>query len=283
MTVMLNKQSQMVFFEKVFSTEWTNVYIAPLLEAGVIINIGFTCIVFEFEFNGSKQKFMLNLPCNTSALMKASCQPVVQDHAKKLIADHINVLLHKTEQGGFKVKKTQIDDVIKEVLVKPMFIGGALGQFDNLYTLPSGGGGGGIASNIVGVGTGVDGQTIYAQPKPKKEYKNGVIQLRDATAIGQKVKGTSAGSVYVVIAINPRVKLAARVFDDKLSIRAEFDGVLPKERTALKNIGMTESSVEHWSMHLGLGDCPPGRALGALLLDLDIKFDSQIQNIKEIL
>jgi hypothetical protein len=137
-----------------------------------------------------------------------------------------------------------------------------------------------------------------AVPKPSKAKKSkdakpippssipvvlpeGVVKLRDAVQVGQKVAGTDPASIYTVMAINPRVKLAARIKGSKISIRAEFDNALNDELMALHNLGMTEHDT-HFSVHMGGDGVPPGRIIGAFLFDCGITFDQQIKNVTEL-
>jgi hypothetical protein len=121
----------------------------------------------------------------------------------------------------------------------------------------------------------------------KKPVKtSGVIKLRDAKALGQKVFGTSSGSIYTLIAHNSRVKIAARLANSAVSIRAEFNGADNAEKLALQKIGlapkMQPDGHEYYSFHMSAGDVPVGRILGAFLLDVGVEFDEQIKNIKEV-
>ena len=120
-------------------------------------------------------------------------------------------------------------------------------------------------------------------PKTKPIFPGEVIKLRDATAIGQKVSGTANGSVYTVVALNKRVKLAVKVDGSAISIRAEFDGVSDSEKHNLLAMGMKVKGPEHLSMHIDAETVPPARIVGAFLFDCDVSFDDQAKNLKEIL
>jgi hypothetical protein len=120
-----------------------------------------------------------------------------------------------------------------------------------------------------------------AAKKPK--VVKGVIKLRDATKLGQAVQGTSSGSVYTVIALNPRVKVAARVQGTGVSIRAEFDNAKSSEIESLKKFGLSHSGGEHLSMHMQCDGIPVARVIGAFLFDSGIAFDSAIQTTKGVL
>lgn len=129
----------------------------------------------------------------------------------------------------------------------------------------------------------------HAEKPAKKKSKDSipapttnVVKLRDATEVGQKVYGTSPGSVYRVVALNSRVKLAARIVGSSISIRGEFNKPHQDEVAELEKIGMKMASSEHMSMHVDAGDIPVGRVVGAFLYGVDIDFDDQVKNVKGI-
>jgi len=123
--------------------------------------------------------------------------------------------------------------------------------------------------------------------KPKPPV-SGVVKLRDATTIGQAVRGTSSDSVYRVIATNKVVKLAARLHSgSKISLRAEF--VTPNSLSnnvtsaSLKAMGMSpKDNGSYYSVHMDCENVPPARVVGAVLFGFGIDFDAQIKSLKEI-
>jgi hypothetical protein len=133
-------------------------------------------------------------------------------------------------------------------------------------------------------------KTVEPPPAPKKKPAKpttksvSVINLRDATDIGQRVNGTSAGSVYTVIALNDTVKIAARVMGVKISIRAEFSKPeYDNELNSLASMGLSLSNGPHgsyMSAHMQADDCSPGRVIGAFLFDCGIEFTHQMHNFK---
>lgn len=113
----------------------------------------------------------------------------------------------------------------------------------------------------------------------------GVVALKDATQIGQKVKGTDAHSVYLCIALSERVKLAARVqsIADGASVSIRAEGPFNAEiRNALKAASMNPSTQGHYSIHFQTNGVPVGRVIGAFLMGLGVDFDEQIKNVKQI-
>ncbi len=108
------------------------------------------------------------------------------------------------------------------------------------------------------------------------KIKAGVIPLCDAEVVGQKVRGTSNGSVYIAVAVNPRVKLAARVKGSSISLRVECkDGVTEKEMDAIK--GLLQWHGNYGSTHFEAGNIPVQRVLGAAIYGMGVQFDDVIK------
>ena len=113
-----------------------------------------------------------------------------------------------------------------------------------------------------------------------------VIQLRDATALLQKVKGTSLDSVYHTIALNDRVKVAARITsvattsEKTVSFRIEMPNATKEEQLRVKQaliIGTGSSwKGNYGSLHITTGNLPLGRVVGAFLMGLGVQFSQQI-------
>jgi len=94
----------------------------------------------------------------------------------------------------------------------------------------------------------------------------GMKPLKEATALLQPVTGTSAGSIYRVIAIaKGGVKLAARLQATTLSVRAEGD-FTEMTQAALKECGFATSNG-YMSAHYDVAAVPVSRVLGAILFD----------------
>jgi hypothetical protein len=101
---------------------------------------------------------------------------------------------------------------------------------------------------------------------------NSVIPLTEAKAVGQKVKGTSAGSFYRCFAVG-RVNLAFKAGVGQLSLRAEApDGQWDDaDRKALSKLGFADHT-QYMSMHVTLGSVPYTRVLGAVAFDVGVEF-----------
>lgn len=99
-----------------------------------------------------------------------------------------------------------------------------------------------------------------------------VIALRDAKAIGQKVKGTSGGSVYNAVAIGP-VNFAVKFTATNCSIRAESNVMTAQLKKKLKDAGFTDNGG-YLSMHMKLNGVNAMRAIGAVLYSMDMPFEA---------
>ena len=113
------------------------------------------------------------------------------------------------------------------------------------------------------------------------------MPLKEATALYQRVHGTSGGSVYVAIAISENLRVAARIKGPKLSVRVE--GVFSaqaKEALASQGIqfkGAAEASgYDYASGHYDCGLVPPERVVGAILFGCGLPFDTPIPNMQKV-
>lgn len=121
-------------------------------------------------------------------------------------------------------------------------------------------------------------QSIATTKIPK--IKPGVIRLRDAEALGQAVNGSSASSVYRVVAANSTVKVACRVAGDGISLRIEGKNMSDADLSRIKQAGMPwhGNKDAYGSLHLqDKGDIPSSAILGSFLYKLAIKFDQVLQ------
>jgi hypothetical protein len=105
------------------------------------------------------------------------------------------------------------------------------------------------------------------------------VKLSEATLLGQPVFGTSDGSIYKVVAIGPRVKMAARLKAMKLSVRVEGN-LNTKERAALTAMSFKDAG-SHLSGHFELKEVPAERIIGCLFFNPDVELTSKIHNLKE--
>ena len=101
----------------------------------------------------------------------------------------------------------------------------------------------------------------------------GVVKLKDARALSQKVSGTSSGSVYRVAAVG-KVNIAIREQPGVVSVRAEFQKKSdPDSINKLTALGFSENS-SYLSMHITLTNGAPAmRVVGSILLGAGLEFE----------
>lgn len=302
MAVSLSPKAQKVFFVKLFGDHWTEAYIQPLLKKGVELNVGFAGITATF--NG--KTYSCSLPVSTTTLMSNPSSPLNMS-AVTAIEKFVDSLSNSIYWGGMGGGGAGA--------VPPINIVGVSGETFKVEAWGAGGSGGGgsgggtsaTSGTTVSVGGGVAGgsygggggggkpdvfssmavpaemlQPLSQPPKPKAKPTASIVKLQDAQAIGQKVLGTSSGSIYTVMALSERVKLAARINGQALSIRAEFNNATDAEKEALLKVGMKATGKDYYSVHMDAQSVPVGRIVGAFLMDCEITFNEQIHNIKEL-
>lgn len=108
-----------------------------------------------------------------------------------------------------------------------------------------------------------------AKPTPSAS----VLKLKDARALGQKVKGTSGSSVYRTVAVGP-LNVAIKGDNGSLSIRAEFQDARDlKVVNSLKQMGFTDND-SYLSMHMHTsGSLPMMRVVGAVVMGIGTQFE----------
>lgn len=118
----------------------------------------------------------------------------------------------------------------------------------------------------------------------------GVVPLREATTLYQRVKGTSKGSVYVVVGVaaNDKVKLAAKIDGSNemaLTVRAEGDGLSAAAATLTQHglSAKNKDGVSYMSGHYACTtEAPPAKVLGSILLGCGLEFKTPLPVIAKI-
>jgi len=105
-----------------------------------------------------------------------------------------------------------------------------------------------------------------------------LVRLIEATQMYQPVAGSNEGSRYFVVAGNPRIKVAARYMNKKLSCRLEGEDL--KNNYTQKDLGAFNiKSDRHASFHAEIDDLKlAAKTLGAVLMDLGLIFETPIPN-----
>lgn len=107
---------------------------------------------------------------------------------------------------------------------------------------------------------------------PQKESGSSLPGLMKATELGQAVRSTSSGSCYHVVAIGPDLRLAARLRNGQLSVRAE--GNLMKYPLGANGLTKSDKGT-HSSAHLAVGKdkALARRTLASLIWGIGAPFD----------
>lgn len=116
---------------------------------------------------------------------------------------------------------------------------------------------------------------VSPYPLKQKIKSDEIMQLVSANAVGQKVHGSSKGSVYITIAVNPRVKVAARVVGTQISLRVEANSPTKAEQDGINSVVQWKSN--YGSTHFDSGPVPIKRVLGALIYGMGVKFDETLK------
>lgn len=119
--------------------------------------------------------------------------------------------------------------------------------------------------------------------KPVSEIP-GVILLRDATELYQRVKGTSPGSVYVTVAVSDSIKVAAKVKGNKLSVRVESPQMFTAGTLKAFNAqGLSDThDGKYMSGHYSCTNVTPDRVLGAVLVACGVKFNTPLPDMSKV-
>ena len=310
----LSADAQLVFFNKVFGQNHPVVEkVKGLLAGGVTFEVSLYSLR---AFVGKKALEPVQLTYGTTALMKGTVEAAVYAQNKKLIEDWVAYLYVK--QGNpvaqpkapklvtlwlngvqdAEASKLPLIKAVHKLVSPPISLGQAksvvdtaamnipvkLGDFQQdtasviVQTLVKAGG-------VVGTDNSAPNltQTMGFSSLPKgttPEPVPTVIHLKDANALGQKVHGTSTGSVYHCIAVGEHVRVAARLSKGgSVSIRAEWPVGQPEavkaELKKLEEAGV-QMKGHYGSIHFDAADVPLSRVIGAFLLGTGIQWKNVV-------
>ena len=251
MALVLKPDTQLVFFNKVFSNNYDVVKtVTKLIDIGVT----FDTTLYMIKVCKGKDCHSISLSVGTTTLMKGQADPEVANHNKKLISDGLQAC---AEKWLTDLKPSTADSALQEQ-----------DPADDKPLPPGTDEKSEKAENLAG-----EKLLAALDSVPTDE----VVYLRDAKALGQKVHGTAKGSVYHTIALNSRVKVAAKIGKDgTISIRVECDDAEPDELQRVKKAVAWKQT--YGSTHMVAGDIPPARCIGAFVMGLGIVFTSQVQH-----
>lgn len=121
--------------------------------------------------------------------------------------------------------------------------------------------------------------------EPAKAVKidlNKPVKLEKAVVIGQRVLGTSAGSVYRAVGISKDINLGVRLSGSVISVRAEGKFNKSIEAGLLKYGFNHNSSNKYWSVHIELDGVEPGVVVAGILSTVPVKWEQTMLANEEI-
>lgn len=247
------------FFQHVLPAS-TYVKFEALCSIGVSFDIALFAVAAKFNTNYSN----LNLPSSTSNLMKAKPKDMAsyspESIAAKKINDWVDALYSDMIAGPAA-------DLTGGPKVVPVVSSGTNKVIEVDYS---------AAESVAMAIEKTKGITKKSKPV-KAAPKSEPCALRDATVLGQKVKGTTPGSLYTVIALSPRVKVASKVSGAQLSLRVEWsDDAKKEEIDAIKSSG-ANWSTNYASLHVDAGsEAMIRRTVGAYLFGTGLSFEEYV-------
>ena len=243
MAITMSASSQKAIFLSLFGPTSPEANIVDLLlQKGVLFETSLYMI--KAAYAGSV--YQVTTSVGTTTLMKKSCAPEVQNQNVLLVSEWLKNLSNKVL--GTATKTSVPPTPPGETEYEPK-------EWQPHMQVPK------------GSATKVYSPKVYA-PKGAAPVK-----LAGASKLGQSVFGTSAGSVYRVVAVGTKANVAVRLSDNEteMSVRVEWGangGLTPAEVAALKGAGLSIKGADYASTHLNLGNVPWFRALAALLVSL---------------
>lgn len=108
--------------------------------------------------------------------------------------------------------------------------------------------------------------------------KTEAVALKNATFIGEKILGTSAGSVYYVIALSHTANLAMSVKHTNSTLKTvsglsfRVEGHTSSDIPNLEAFKFSKAGANHYSLHLQCATFPPLKIIGAVLFGLNLSF-----------
>lgn len=317
MAFKVSSDAQLVFFNKVFgASHLVTGQVKALLAAG----LSFEVSLYNLRaYITGKTLVPVTLTTGSSSLMKQTVTPAVYTQNAKLISDWVGNLFQqygngpKAAQSPAYVKLVALGLAPTAVKPNPLVLIKAIRLITNDELAAAKAMAEGILSGVpvtlaiydsfatatakgqglqnIGVQVEVSATVGYtpkttppASVAVESQFKkpvNQVIDLKAAQALGQKVHGTSSGSVYHTIAISEHVKVAARIYKSgSISIRAEWDGQPDAVKAELKKL--EESGLQmkagYGSIHFDAQEVPLQRVIGAFLVGTGIQWKAAVMN-----
>jgi hypothetical protein len=319
MALKLNSDAQSVFFTQVFgSNDLTTNRVKELIAAGVKFEVGLYALQAVIPGKGDSA---VTLTYGTTALMKGTADPLILSQNKHQIREWVGKLYqahdwvkHPVPEAPVPALAPSITTLVIQGIVdggwKPNLIalikairtvtGEALKEAKDraeavlagsdviVATFPTLGSASEAGKLLTAVGVdvkllpGAVGPKSVNPPVVTLKPVNQVIKLKDAKALGQKVHGTSTGSVYHTIALTDQVKVAARIYSTgSISIRTEWEGEPKADLAKLADAGV-QMKADYGSIHFDAQQVPLAKVIGAFLMDTKIAWKAAVINGGEL-
>jgi hypothetical protein len=219
------------FFDHIGLHATTVADISVLKQNGVIFGVDFFTVTAKWTASDGSTVMMTSdaLPINTTAVMKS--------------------LKH---DNGLKPVRVTIGAFVTLVAQKHSALNGVIS-----YPAP----------NVPSAALPTSSAAEPSKEVVSKAVLNKTVKLANAKYLGQAVFGTSAGSIYRVVGLGPRIRMAIRVLGHKLSVR--FEGKLSQsEIEVITSMGFSAgvtSGDTYWSSHFTCTEVPASRVLGSII------------------
>lgn len=314
--VTFSSDAQLVFFNKVFgATHGVTERVKALLATGVTFEVSLYSLS-AYTDGGKTALGSVYTTYGTTSLMKGTAEAVVTDQNKTLISEWVSDVYVKQGAPAMKLSVPATLTLLGTVHPLPNVIvvikairnvtGLHLAESKALAQQVLAGQSVDITVNVpvaeavtVLMGAGITTDGLFAivgemgtaaskpvvvkveAPKPPVEAPkpvDEVIALKTAQALGQKVHGTSSGSVYHCIALGEHVRLAAKLAKSgSISIRAEWTDDPTDDLKKLQDAGVMMKQG-YGSIHFDAADVPLWRVVGAFIVGTGIAWKSAVMN-----
>lgn len=228
-----------------------------LVDSGVVFKIGFFTIAADWKGKIAQ----ITLPVTTTVIMKNQASP-----------QELHLVALKMKDWLDDLTK-EVDKVVVNASLQAVPL--ALGEQNFIAAdVPS------MSHNVAKKPFKTAKSAKQAEVTQADMPTDTPVKLADAKYVGQKVRGTSAGSVYHTVAVGA-VNLAMKRSGTDLSVRVEGQ-FNPKLVHALKTSGFSVKDG-YCSLHLSVGPDYMPRVVGSLLFNVGehAAFTDQIQGVND--
>jgi hypothetical protein len=253
MALAVSKDAQLTLFKAVFDPHSPVLMaVMDLIEKGAYIDTS----LFSVKITYKGQVYSQALTTGINTLIKGTASDVLKAQARFMLKTFVEAVIGLT-LGPVEAVEPQPSWLDKATasnspppILKPQDT-----PATSVPQVPK-------AANVIAPGTG----------KP--------IKLSAATTLGQRVMGTSLGTVYRVVALSPRVKIATNIKGKDVSMRVEATSPTDAELSAIKSLFSWKGT--YGSMHMSANTVPVARLIGAVLFSLGVEFDQMVQGAAEL-